>query len=205
VSNPKNGDRALLGHICAFKKLCRQHFDELLPQALELVEEHIDEPCGKTCELVFSDIGYGAGHFTDIVHEDGYLIYRPTITINSQLIDFPDQVRPTISHELAHFVVVMVKHHKGINQTRGHWSHHGKVWKNAAIRLGDDGNRCHSNHALMPAKLKVRALERIGDKTRHFYLTNRKRAKKLIDQPDILAIDIKDSEGFWVSLSEVQG
>jgi len=204
VINFTNGDRELLGHICAFKKLCRHHFEELLPQVLALVDEHIDEPCDKTCELVFSDIGYKAGKFADHVREDGYFCYRPTITINSQLIDFPDQVPPTISHELAHFVVVMVKRHMKNTATRGHWGHHGKVWKNAAMRLGDNGNRCHSIHALTPTKFKVRLLEPIGDKTRHVYLTNRKRAKKFIDQPDILAIDIKDSEGFWVPLPEVQ-
>lgn len=80
-----------------------------------------------------------------------------TVVINSQLIDWPDDVRDTVAHELAHAVVETARRQllaqrrwRGNRDTSdkarekaGEWSVHGALWKTVARELGDSGDRCH--------------------------------------------------------------
>ena len=143
----------------AFRQAVHASYDALYPLAGALLDELLrrsgpapasgrpPKPCPLPRGLEIRDIGRLAGQ----CQRDG------TIVINIQLIDYPEEIRATVAHELAHAVVETARRvllsEKGARRRRGHaagmarrqgeWSAHGAVWQAVARQLGDGGERCH--------------------------------------------------------------
>lgn len=153
-----------------FRRCVTRAFEDLYPCALEALHGLLD---GRSAaaparslprRITIRNLGRAAGRFDP---ETG-------IVINSQLIDFPGDIRDTVAHELAHAVVetarrVLLAGVRGrlrnrllIRQAahrRGDWAAHGAVWRSVARRLGDSGDRCHAL-PLQPLRRQRRFLYR---------------------------------------------
>lgn len=141
----------------AFRQSVQAEYDTLHPSAGALLDELLQPfrrspvfrfPAGTSPlprGVAIRNIGRHAGQCT----RDG------TIVINSQLIDHPGEIRPTVAHELAHAVIETARrvllsergHRRrlpaGLARRSGDWSAHGAVWQAVARKLGDGGERCH--------------------------------------------------------------
>ena len=135
-----------------FRETVSRLYDELYPQAQCALDDLLQRLGGKPGVVLqrglsVRNIGRAAGKCAP----GGALI------VNSQLVDFPDDVRDTLAHELAHAVVETARLNlpssfwraRGAGRARdrrnrtGPWSSHGALWKDVATRLGDSGDRCH--------------------------------------------------------------
>ncbi|MEJ2385620.1 MAG: hypothetical protein P8Y54_14760 [Xanthomonadales bacterium] len=142
-----------------FRERASHHLAHLLPRAeralAALLARH--GVAGATprirVELRIRDIGRAAGQ-----------VRGDVVTINSQLVDFPDDVRDTMAHELAHVVVDRARRRLRIRRRDGEWATHGAAWKAAAKMLGDSGDRCHAL-PLEPRRTVARYLYRLPDGT----------------------------------------
>jgi hypothetical protein len=187
-----------------FKAKCQSEFDELLPKAYSLIAEGTGKPCDTEIILRYADLGFKAGTYGRYIpFEKGYK-FCVNVTLNTQLIERPDSTKPTITHELAHFVIEHIKQHRGITTRRGKWGVHGSEWKEADRSLGGTGSRCHQMR-LDTARFKVRMTQRKSDGSEyHCYRMTRKDAKHCLADPKYLKVEVKDEEGFWVPLPDTQ-
>lgn len=143
----------------AFGQQVHAEYDALYPSASALLAAILDRyraasiltrsppACRLSRCLEIRDIGRLAGQ----CQRNG------TIVINIQLIDYPDAIRATVAHELAHAVVETARRvllsergsrrrrglAAGMARRQGEWSAHGAVWQAVARQLGDGGERCH--------------------------------------------------------------
>jgi hypothetical protein len=183
-----------------FKAKCQGEFDELLPQAYALIEAETDKPCDEKIILRYADLGkrFGAT-YSHIIREGGAYRFCLNVTLSSQSIDHPDQTQAIIAHELAHFVIDRLKQHHGNTQNRGKWGVHGAEWKKAARSLGDSGDRCHQL-TLIPAAFKMRALMNRDGNVHHVWQKTRKDAGRWFANPNVISVEVKDVDGFWVQV-----
>ena len=147
-----------------FRETAARIYDELFPAAQEALDGLLERLGGRRDVVLkrglsVRNIGRAAGKCT----AGGEII------VNSQLIDFPDDLRNTVAHELAHAVVETARisllamwappggpaTRRNCRRRTGPWSAHGDYWKAVAAQLGDTGDRCHQ----LPLK-PVRKLRR---------------------------------------------
>lgn len=143
-----------------FREEALRAYEELFPRASGALEALLSSqsvafglpsrtpPPAVPRGLAIRNIGRSAGQCA----RDG------TIVINAQLVDFPDDLRDTVAHELAHAVVETARRWLSAKRGRmrdretlrrlacrhGEWAAHGAVWKSVARQLGDSGDRCHA-------------------------------------------------------------
>jgi len=143
----------------AFQTAVARTFARMLPMAEQaLAELLVQQGAAHTAarlrvRLHIRDIGRAAGH-----------VRADVLTVNAQLVDFPDQVSNTVAHELAHAVVDEARRQLRIRHRRGAWAAHGTAWRSVAQRLGDSGDRCH-RLPLRPLRRASRYLYRLPDGT----------------------------------------
>ena len=143
----------------AFHATVTRAFARMLPRAdRTLAELLVRNGVGRATvrlqlRLCVRNIGRAAGQ-----------VRGDVLTINSQLVAFPDEVPNTLAHELAHAVVDAARRRLRIRHRRGAWSPHGAAWKSVARQLGDSGDRCH-RMPLSPMRQTARFLYRLPDGT----------------------------------------
>jgi predicted SprT family Zn-dependent metalloprotease len=142
-----------------FRSAAAGEFNRLLPLAERALDDLLRQH-GRSCaplrlrpQLRIRNIGRTAGQ-----------AHRAVVTLNAQLVGFPEEVSPTLAHELAHVVVDEARHQLGIRHRRGAWSAHGAVWRAVARQLGDADDRCH-RLPLQPLRSVSRYLYRLPDGT----------------------------------------
>ncbi|MBT8041449.1 MAG: M48 family metallopeptidase [Xanthomonadales bacterium] len=155
-----------------FRDTVEAAYDELYPAANEAMGELLGQfgvvaaqtPLAR--DLTVRDIGRAAGKCGP----------GGAVIINCQLIGFPDDIRDTIAHELAHAVIETARRALGSPARRfinrgaaraarsrnGDWAAHGALWKSVARKLGDTGDRCH-RLPLQPVRRLRRYLYRSDD------------------------------------------
>jgi len=180
-----------------FKAKCQREFDETLPHTYALIKDQTGEDCDTEIILRFADLGRMGGAYNQYLKKGWNFQFCPNVTLNAQLIDHPDETQPTIAHELAHFVVDQIKQHKGITDRRGKWGAHGTEWKKIARSLGDDDSRCHQMR-LETSKFKVRMSVSRNDEVHHEWLMSTKGIEKWAIQPNVIKVEVKNTEGFWI-------
>jgi hypothetical protein len=179
-----------------FRDVAQRHFDKLLLQSQGIVAAETEKPCDLSVILKFADLGKNGGRYCRYPFHNGSRYNQRTVVLNTQLLDYPQETKSTIAHELAHFATNEIKAHHGITNRRGKWGVHGSVWAGIAKQMGDTGSRCHKL-SLMPAYFVVRAIEVPTGVP--IWTRKRADAPSIAASPKYADVQVKDTEGFWAA------